>query len=82
MTLDIALAETEAGVYAVVLLAMPHEYGVLHEKVFIPAVEALTPAVATKDTSAERATITIPERTYWPTDGWRRPADRPSTPRA
>jgi CubicO group peptidase (beta-lactamase class C family) len=70
-TLDIALAETEAGVYAVALLAMPNEHDVLHEKVFIPAVEALTPAVATRDPSTERATITLPVRTYWPTDGWR-----------
>jgi CubicO group peptidase (beta-lactamase class C family) len=70
-TVDIALAETDAGVYAVALQAMPHEYDALHDAVFISAVEALAPAVDTEGTPADRAAVTLPERTYWPTDGWR-----------
>lgn len=69
--LDMALAETDAGVYAVALQAMPHEYDALHNAVFIPAVEVLAPAVVTEDTPPDRAAVTLPERTYWPTDGWR-----------
>ena len=70
-TVDIALAETDAGVYAVALQAMSHEYDALHDAVFIPAVEVLAPLVVTEDTPADRAAVTLPERTYWPTDGWR-----------
>jgi CubicO group peptidase (beta-lactamase class C family) len=70
-TVDLALAETDAGVYAVALQALSHEHDALHDAVFIPAVEALGPAVVTEDTPAERAAVTLPERTYWPTDGWR-----------
>ena len=71
ITVDVALAETDAGVYIVVLQAMPHEYDALHDAVFMPAVEALAPAVVTEDTLADRAAVTPPERAYWPTDGWR-----------
>jgi len=49
-TVDIALAETDAGVYAVALQAMSHEYDALHDAVFIPAVEVLAPLVVTEDT--------------------------------
>jgi len=68
---DIALAETDAGVYAVALQAMPHEHDALHDAVFLPAVEAVAPAVATEETPAAPAEVTLPERTYWPTEGWR-----------
>jgi CubicO group peptidase (beta-lactamase class C family) len=68
---DIALAETDAGVYAVALQVMPHEHDALHDAVFIPAVEALAPAVVTEDIPVDQAAVTLPERTYWPTDGWR-----------
>lgn len=70
-TVDIALAETDAGVCAVAMQAMPDEYDALHEAVFIPAVEGLAPAVAAEDTPADRTAVTLPERAYWPTDGWR-----------
>jgi CubicO group peptidase (beta-lactamase class C family) len=68
---DIALTETDAGVYIVALQAMPHEYDALHDVVFLPAVEALVPVLATEVTPAARAEVTQPERTYWPTEGWR-----------
>lgn len=42
---DLALAETDYGVYIVVLGAMADEYGALHDAVFMPAVDALAPAV-------------------------------------
>jgi CubicO group peptidase (beta-lactamase class C family) len=70
-TVGIALAEANAGVYAVALQVMPHDYDALHDAVFIPAVEALAPAVITGKVAADRAEVTLPERAYWPTDGWR-----------
>jgi CubicO group peptidase (beta-lactamase class C family) len=39
----IALAETEDGVYVVLLATTPEEYPTLHEMVFLPAVDALSP---------------------------------------
>ncbi len=68
---EFALSETDAGVYAVALQAMPHEYDALHNAVFVPAVEALAPVVATEEPRAAPAEVTLPERTYWPTEGWR-----------
>jgi CubicO group peptidase (beta-lactamase class C family) len=70
--LDIALAETSAGVYSVALQVRPEEYAVLHARVFIPAVEAMALVVVTPDTSADQAAPPLPDRTYWPTHGWRR----------
>jgi pimeloyl-ACP methyl ester carboxylesterase len=40
---DLALAETDAGIYLVALYATPEEYAALHAAVFVPAVEALAP---------------------------------------
>jgi len=40
---DVALAETDAATYLILLQAMPDEYDVLHESIFIPAIDALTP---------------------------------------
>jgi len=40
---DVALAETDAATYFVLLQAMPDEYDMLHEAVFMPAIDALTP---------------------------------------
>lgn len=70
-SVDFALAEANGGVYSVVLQVMPNEYAALHDTVFIPAVEAAAPVDVPEDSSADRATIPIPERTYWPTNGWR-----------
>jgi beta-glucosidase len=44
-TVDLALAETDAGIYLVVLGARPDEYDLLHEAVFLPAVQAFAPPV-------------------------------------
>lgn len=41
---DMALAQTEDGVYLVVLVTASGEHKVLHDAVFVPAVDALTPA--------------------------------------
>jgi CubicO group peptidase (beta-lactamase class C family) len=41
---EIALAETEDGVYVVVLATTPEEYQTLSDEVFLPAVDALSPA--------------------------------------
>jgi CubicO group peptidase (beta-lactamase class C family) len=41
---DVALAETEEGVHLVLLATAPEEYEVLHEQVFLPAVDAMGPA--------------------------------------
>jgi hypothetical protein len=43
---DIALAATSDGVYSVELWTTPGEYGALHERVFLPAVDALAAASA------------------------------------
>lgn len=40
---DAALAETDTAIYIILLQAMPDEYDVLHEAVFMPAIDALTP---------------------------------------
>ena len=40
---DIALAETDAGVYLIVLATTPEEYRPLHDEIFLPAVDALSP---------------------------------------
>lgn len=40
---DVALAETEVATYLILLQAMPDEYDVLHDAIFIPAIDALTP---------------------------------------
>jgi len=42
---DVALAESEDGVYLVLLATAPGEYETLHAQVFLPAVDALAPAV-------------------------------------
>jgi CubicO group peptidase (beta-lactamase class C family) len=68
---EFALTETDDGVYIVALQATPHEYDALHDVVFLPAVEALVPVIATEETSTAPAEMTLPERTYWPTEGWR-----------
>ncbi len=70
-TLDIALAETDAGVYAVALATRSSEHAALHEAVFLPAVQALAPAVITEQAPAGETAQPLPERDYWPTDGWR-----------
>jgi CubicO group peptidase (beta-lactamase class C family) len=41
---EIALAETDDGVYLVVLATTPEEYPALRDEVFLPAVDALSPA--------------------------------------
>jgi CubicO group peptidase (beta-lactamase class C family) len=41
---DIALAETDDGVYLVLLVTTPDECRALHDAVFLPAVDALAPA--------------------------------------
>jgi Beta-lactamase len=43
LAVDLALAEDDAGVYMVVLLAPSQEYAALHESVFVPAINALAP---------------------------------------
>jgi CubicO group peptidase (beta-lactamase class C family) len=48
----LALAETEQGVYLVLLQASPDEYETLHEAVFVPAVKALA-ATAPEEEEAE-----------------------------
>jgi CubicO group peptidase (beta-lactamase class C family) len=68
---DLALAETEAGVYIVALQTMPHEHEAMRAVVFMPAVEALMPLFATQGTPAAQAEVILPQRTYWPTSGWR-----------
>jgi len=40
---DYGIAEVDAGIYLVGLYALPEEYEVLHEAVFLLAVEALAP---------------------------------------
>jgi pimeloyl-ACP methyl ester carboxylesterase len=40
---DLAIAETEAGIFLVGLYATPEEYEALHAAVFVPVVEGLTP---------------------------------------
>jgi hypothetical protein len=44
MIMDMALAQGDAGVYVVLLAAVPDEYDDLHYAVFLRAVDALTPA--------------------------------------
>ncbi|NLX09549.1 MAG: beta-lactamase family protein [Chloroflexi bacterium] len=44
ITVDLALAENEAGVTLVLLQTLADEHEALHEAVFIPAVEAVAPA--------------------------------------
>jgi CubicO group peptidase (beta-lactamase class C family) len=40
---DIALAETDDGVYLVALITTPEEHKALHDAIFLPAVDALAP---------------------------------------
>jgi hypothetical protein len=42
---DVALAETANGVHLVLLATAPQEYDLLHEKVFLSAVDAMAPAM-------------------------------------
>ncbi|MBN1137869.1 MAG: serine hydrolase [Anaerolineae bacterium] len=44
LPVDLALAESSAGVYLVALAAPGQEYAALHDSVFVPAVDALAPA--------------------------------------
>ncbi|TET43365.1 MAG: hypothetical protein E3J66_02010, partial [Dehalococcoidia bacterium] len=43
LMVDVALAETDAATYLILLQAVPDEYDVLHEEVFMPAIDALVP---------------------------------------
>jgi CubicO group peptidase (beta-lactamase class C family) len=71
---SIALAKTEAGVVLVLLVTAPDGYDALHDRVFVPAVDALTlaaddasalehaaawPVVATIDQVGNRASETV-----------------------
>lgn len=39
--IDLAVADGEAGVYAVIILALPGDHDVLYEQVFLPVIDAL-----------------------------------------
>jgi hypothetical protein len=56
MSVDLALAETVAGVYLVVLVAPGQEFAALHDTVFLPAVDALAPIAFVR-----RDKLTAPE---------------------
>lgn len=64
---DLALAETDAGAYVVLLQAPPDEYDALHIDVFLPAVEALAPASAGEPETyvAPGDLFSVPVPTNW-----------------
>jgi CubicO group peptidase (beta-lactamase class C family) len=67
---DLALAETEAGTYVVLLQALPGEYEDLHDSVFLPAVEALAPLTDQEEGKGARyehpeGLFSVPIPTNW-----------------
>lgn len=69
LMLDVALAESDGKVIAVATGTPVKERDKLYEQVFLPAVDALT--FYNQAESADTAEIVLPERDYWPTEGWR-----------
>lgn len=51
LVVDIALTESESGVYFVVLVTLADEHELLHETVMVPAIHALTLVIVTGDRS-------------------------------
>ena len=68
LRIDVGLAEDEAKAYTILLQTDAEEYDALHEAVFLPALEALAPAVpaptATPDPSAEPLPYTAEDVTF------------------
>jgi CubicO group peptidase (beta-lactamase class C family) len=67
---DLALTEAEAGIYLVLLQALPNEYEDLHDSVFLPAVEALAPLTDQEEDEEARyehpeGLFSVPVPTNW-----------------
>jgi hypothetical protein len=60
LAVDLALAETGAGVYLVVLVAPGQEYAHLHDSVFVPAVDALAPKTFDRRDKLTAAELSAP----------------------
>jgi hypothetical protein len=61
LSVDLALAETDAGVYLVVLVAPGPEYAALHDSVFLPAVDALAPIAFDRRDKLTAAELSAPD---------------------
>ncbi len=60
LSADLALAETGAGVYLVVLVAPGQEFAALHDSVFVPAVDALAPLTFDRRDKLTAADLSAP----------------------
>ncbi len=69
VTVDIALAESDEGSYIVLLQTAPPDYELLHEEVFLPAVDAFellgTPEGETQQFEDPNGLFTVPVPTNW-----------------
>ena len=68
IAVDLALAETEAAAYVVLLQTMPDDYAALHEAAFLPAVEGLRLPAAVEDEAVyadPTGLFTVPLPTNW-----------------